>query len=360
MFQGNLHVNTANAGGIMFQIELLKWFDLQKRSMPWRNTYRPYHIWLSEVMLQQTQVATVIPYFERFIEKYPSLEALANGNEAEVLKLWEGLGYYSRARRLIPCAQQVISEHGGQFPKDYKKLLSLPGIGPYTAGAILSIAYNIKQPAVDGNVKRVFSRLYNLSDPVNEPKAHGVFEMLVKEVLPEDVRNFNQALMELGALICKPSSPLCHACPIERYCQAKELGTQQQLPVYKKKAEKKLRHWCVVLIEHQGSLLVEFRSEETLLGQMWGLPALEVSKDGYKVKAIQSYLTSYGVEASDLLYLGEVKHVFTHQVWKMGVFYEQVKKKQSLKKGEWHLIEELDRLTIATAFRKVLKKLEER
>lgn len=227
----------------MFQQALLTWFEANKRDMPWRRTYAPYHIWLSEIMLQQTQVATVIPYFERYIKKYPTIEDLAEGDETEVLKLWEGLGYYSRARRLIPCAQQVMRDHNGKFPKDYKTLIKLPGIGPYTAGAILSIAYNLKFPAVDGNVKRVFSRMYEIDEPVNDPKQHKVFETLVQEVIPDDARNFNQAIMELGALICKPSSPNCGACPVTDNCLAYKNGHQQVLPLYKKKPDKKIRRF---------------------------------------------------------------------------------------------------------------------
>jgi len=344
----------------MFQNELLKWFEESQRVMPWRETYNPYHIWLSEIMLQQTQVATVIPYFERYIERYPTIEELSEADETEVLKLWEGLGYYSRARRLIPCAKEVVDNYDGKLPKDYKELIALPGIGPYTAGAILSIAYNLPYPAVDGNVKRVFSRVYNVQVPVNDPKYHKTFETLVRDVMPKNARNFNQGLMELGALICKPSSPECDACPISDYCEAKKLSTQTLLPIYKKKPDKRVRHWCMGLIEYNNQLLVEFRDKETLLGQMWGVPSLEVSSESYSVEALSEYLATYGIEEGTLEYLGEVKHVFTHQIWKMGVFYGRVSSNRALTKGAWQVIDALDEITIGTGYRKVIKKLKER
>jgi len=341
----------------MFQDALLKWFEENKRDMPWRRTYDPYHIWLSEIMLQQTQVATVIPYFERYIDRYPTIEDLAGADETEVLKLWEGLGYYSRARRLIPCAQQVVEDYGGKLPMDKKDLLDLPGIGPYTAGAILSIAYNQPFPAVDGNVKRVFSRVYDVEAPVNDPKQHKVYEELVMAVMPEDARNFNQGLMELGALICKPASPTCDICPISGHCKAYALGKQQLLPNYKKKPDKQIRKWCVGLITHDDDLLMEFRDKETLLGQMWGLPSVELDGEGYNVDRLKDYLKDYGLELDDVDYVGHVKHVFTHQVWEMGIFRGKVTQDIPLNKGEWKSEKELEEITIGTGYRKVLKLL---
>ncbi len=343
----------------MFQKKLLKWFKENKRDMPWRETYDPYHIWLSEIMLQQTQVVTVIPYFKRYIERYPTIYDLANADESEVLKLWEGLGYYSRARRLISCAQEVVHKYDGQMPKDYKTLLSLPGIGPYTAGAILSIAYNEAYPAVDGNVKRVFSRYYNIQLPINDSKQHKVFEKLVQEVLPNDARNFNQGLMELGALICKPTSPLCERCPISENCEAYNHNLQQLLPLYKKKADKQKRVWSVALIQYADSLLMEFRDQETLLGHMWGVPSLEMMSSAYAESELYEYLKTYGIETVQLEYVGQVKHVFTHQIWDMGVFYGRVTSSNKLKKGDWQSINELDTITIGTGYRKVLKLLKE-
>lgn len=343
----------------MFQKELLKWFKKNKRDMPWRESYDPYHVWLSEIMLQQTQVVTVIPYFKRYIEKYPSIEDLANANETEVLKLWEGLGYYSRARRLISCAQEVVSQYDGKMPMDYKALIKLPGIGPYTAGAILSIAYNQQYPAVDGNVKRVFSRYFNVQVPINEPKQHKIFEKLVMDVLPKDARNFNQGLMELGALICKPASPLCEACPIKKHCEAYNNDLQQLLPLYKKRPDKQRKIWSVALIQYEDQLLMEFRDQETLLGQMWGLPSLEIESEKHSEDALKDYLTTYGLDCEKLEYVGQVKHVFTHQIWEMGVFYGRVLSSAPLKKGTWQLINELDAITIGTGYRKVLKLLKE-
>lgn len=343
----------------MFQEDLLKWFKENKREMPWRESYDPYHVWLSEIMLQQTQVVTVIPYFKRYIEKYPTLEALANASETEVLKLWEGLGYYSRARRLISCAQEVMEEHNGQMPMDYNALLKLPGIGPYTAGAILSIAYNKPYPAVDGNVKRVFSRYYNVQVPINDPKQHKVFDKLVSDVLPADARNFNQGLMELGALICKPASPLCEQCPIYKNCEAYNNNLQQLLPLYNKKPDKQKKIWSVALIQNEDTLLLEFRDQETLLGQMWGVPSLEIDSANHSEEVLKNHMKTYGVDCDTLEYIGQVKHVFTHQIWEMGIFYGRVSSPQTLEKGEWQPIKELEKLTIGTGYRKVLKLLKE-
>ena len=197
------------------QTKLLDWYHINHRKLPWRDQFDPYKIWLSEIMLQQTQVTTVIDYFNRFVKTYPTVQDLALADEDSVLKLWEGLGYYSRARRLIPCAKMVVELFDGEFPKDYKKIIKLPGVGSYTAGAVLSIAYNIKLPAVDGNVMRVYSRLFNMDADISDAKSKKIFEEKVFDTLPEDRRHYNQALMELGATICTPKSPKCMACPIQ-------------------------------------------------------------------------------------------------------------------------------------------------
>jgi len=198
----------------VFRRALLDWFADNARDLPWRRTLDPYHVWLSEIMLQQTQVDRAVGYFERFLERFPDIASLDAAGEDEVLKLWEGLGYYSRARNLRKAARLVMERHGGAFPRAIQDIRALPGVGPYTAGAIASVAYNEPLPAVDANVLRVFARLLDLDEPVDLPAVKRCIEAAVVELLdPLDARGFNQALMELGALVCAPRSPRCPACP---------------------------------------------------------------------------------------------------------------------------------------------------
>jgi A/G-specific adenine glycosylase len=299
-----------------FQNKLLAWYDSNARVLPWRENSDPYRIWLSEVMLQQTQVATVIAYFNRFISRFPSVEALGAADEETVLKLWEGLGYYSRARRLIPCAQMVVETYGGVFPKSYKEIIKLPGVGSYTAGAILSIAYNMKVPAVDGNVMRVYARLFNLDWDISLAKIKKEFEDLVMETLPEDRRHFNQGLMELGALICTPKSPKCDQCPIVENCLAYKAGSSSNLPIKSKKIKKKHMKKLVLAVACGGEILLVRRPSEGLLAGLWGLPTLDYQEP---VKDSISYWLE---DHLDLVYVDheivkEAKHIFTHLIWDM-------------------------------------------
>lgn len=213
--------------------ELIRWFVESQRALPWRASYDPYHVWISEIMLQQTQVETVVPYFERWIAKFPNVRKLAKADESSVLGLWAGLGYYSRARNLMSAAKSVAENHGGKIPSDYEALRSLPGIGQYTAGAILSIAFNRPFPVVDGNVRRVLSRIYGWED--DSPKRlWGAAEQLVKQAEP---RFINQAIMELGATVCSFKAPRCLVCPVQNFCVAYKTGMQSVIPPVKKRPE---------------------------------------------------------------------------------------------------------------------------
>lgn len=219
-----------------FQRDLVDWYKMNQRDLPWRADQDPYKVWVSEIMLQQTRVDTVIPYFNRFLGLFPTLEALAEADEEKVLKAWEGLGYYSRVRNLQTAVKEVAEQYGGRVPDTPEDISKLKGVGPYTAGAILSIAYGVPEPAVDGNVMRVLSRILLIEEDIGKAKSRTLFEKAVRELISkEDPSSFNQALMELGALICTPKSPACLICPVHEHCRAFEQGRQRELPVKEKK-----------------------------------------------------------------------------------------------------------------------------
>lgn len=224
---------------------LLKWYNKVKRDLPWRHTKDPYHIWLSEIMLQQTRVETVKVYYARFLKMFPTVSDLANAPQEQVLKAWEGLGYYSRARNLQKAAQVIMEEHHGCFPDTYEAILALPGIGPYTAGAISSIAFGIPVPAIDGNVYRVSSRFFGVREDVGSPAVQKEIRHLVQESIPtENPGDYNQALMELGATICSPGMPACDLCPWNEHCDACMEGDAEVLPVHEKKTPGKTNRGC--------------------------------------------------------------------------------------------------------------------
>jgi len=254
--------------------DLSSWYARAKRDLPWRKNSTPYRVWVSEIMLQQTTVAAVTPKYEAFLRRFPTLASLAASGEDEVLKHWAGLGYYSRARNLRRAALSVVADHGGEFPSGFDDVLALPGIGRYTAGAVLSIAFRKPFPLVDGNVIRVFSRLFGLKgrakDPAFAAKMWPIAERLVPKANPGD---WNQALMELGATICTPDSPSCGACPVAKHCVAFEKGLQDKLPVPEIARKPVPVKWTCLWIEKDGKVLLWRRSEkERLLKNLWGLP----------------------------------------------------------------------------------------
>ncbi|WP_219835664.1 A/G-specific adenine glycosylase [Paenibacillus sp. R14(2021)] len=260
-----------------FSTELLLWYKANKRDLPWRMNRDPYRVWVSEIMLQQTRVDTVIPYYERFMAQFPTAAALAEAPEPEVLKCWEGLGYYSRARNLQAGAREVLSLHGGTVPDDKAAVAALRGVGPYTTGAIMSIAFNRPEPAVDGNVMRVLSRYFCLEEDIAKPATRVNIEKLAASLIPEgEAGDFNQALMELGALVCTPKSPGCLTCPVMMHCEGRMAGKAQVLPIKTKAKPPRPETRIAALItgsgSHAGKLLVRQRPESGLLAQMWELP----------------------------------------------------------------------------------------
>lgn len=296
-----------------FTPDLLAWYDHLAVELPWRGAADPYHVWLSEIMLQQTQVETVKPYFARFLAAFPTVEALAAAPLDDVLKLWEGLGYYSRARNLHRAAQQVVELSG--FPRTVEGLLELPGVGRYTAGAIASIAFGVRAPALDGNLIRVFARLLDLPDDVTQPATQAKLWRVAENWLPADrAGDYNEALMDLGRLICKPRSPLCAACPIRAYCSAYANGTQDERPV--KKAKAATPHYDVaagIISNGRGEILIAQRPLDGLLGGLWEFPggkqeAGESLPDCLKRELREELAIE--VEVGDLF--TKVKHGFTH------------------------------------------------
>lgn len=246
---------------------LLRWYDRNRRNLPWRRTRDPYAIWVSETMLQQTQVATVLPYYHSFMEAFPSVEALDRAPLDAVRSVWSGLGYYRRAANLKQAARVLASRHGGRLPGDYQTLLRLPGVGRYTAGAIMSIAFQRPYPAVDGNVRRVYARLFGRTDT---KAVDGTAERMVSRSRPGD---FNQALMELGATVCLPAAPLCERCPLAHWCQARASGSFE-LP-RRRRGETKAVEWPLVIIESKSRILLHRRPDDGLLAGLWELPAPE-------------------------------------------------------------------------------------
>lgn len=304
-----------------FQNDLLSWYEKNKRKLPWRETTDPYHIWVSEIMLQQTRVDTVIPYFNRFIAKYPTVYSLAEAPEEEVLKMWEGLGYYSRARNLHSAVREVVDKYEGKVPDEKAELSTLKGVGPYTQGAILSIAYNQPEPAVDGNVMRVFSRLLLINDDIARARTRNAFEKIVSEVISKvDPSSFNQAIMDLGATICTPKSPTCLFCPVQEYCRAFEAGAQEQLPVKSKgKKQKSLQYIVPLVVNPDGKYLIEKRPEEGLLANMYQFPM--IPNEATDIKELQVlFAEEYGIELQFGEKQGELKHVFSHLIWNLDIY----------------------------------------
>ncbi len=298
-----------------FAVDLLAWYDHAAVEMPWRGATDPYHIWLSEIMLQQTQIETVKPYFARFLTTYPDVTALAAARLDDVLKLWEGLGYYSRARNLHRTAQKIAHEFGGEFPQDVDTLQSLPGIGRYTAGAISSIAFGKPTPVVDGNVIRVLSRIGDIADDVTLPETQAQIWTLAEACLPQArVGEYNQALMDLGRLICRSRAPQCDACPVRRHCQAYAHGTTQERPIKAPKVA--TPHYDVtagIIWNAHGELLIAQRPLDGLLGGLWEFPGGKQERGETLPDCLRRELREeldIEVEIGDLF--ARVRHAFTH------------------------------------------------
>jgi A/G-specific adenine glycosylase len=317
-----------------FSKPLLDWYTLNAREMPWRGISDPYAIWISEIMLQQTQVATVRPYYERWMARFPDVRALASAEQREVLTYWEGLGYYSRARNLHKAAQTVVADFGGQLPGSVEALRQLSGIGPYTAGAIASLAFGLDEPVVDGNVARLLSRLFDIELGIDSSAGQKRLWSLAREHLPPgEAADYNQGLMEFGSRVCRPRNPDCHRCPLQRHCLAFAAGHQLDRPVKKAKA-KTPHYWVTAAIIRAGDqYLIAQRRLDGLLGGMWEFP-------GGKLEAGESLETCLAREIREELGaeitvgkpVGVYKHVYSHFKVTLHAFYCYLGKDQHLQK----------------------------
>jgi len=296
--------------------KITSWYKKNTRELPWRNTADPYHIWISEVILQQTRIDQGTAYYHRFLEAFPTVHHLAKASEEEVLKQWQGLGYYSRARNLHKAARQVVSDFNGKIPDTYKALIKLQGVGPYTAGAVLSIAFNQPAVAIDGNVYRVLSRLFEEPTPINSPAAYKLFSKLVESFMPTDEASaFNQGLIELGALICKPK-PICQSCPLQANCSAYANHTQLEFPVKQKKKPIKHRYFYFLDIRFKETTFVERRTAGDIWQGLYQFPLIETT---HKIKTAtlmqmnewQELLPEQSVSAVSVS--KEFVHQLTHQ-----------------------------------------------
>ncbi len=295
---------------------LLKWYDTNKRVLPWRKDPTPYRVWISEIMLQQTRVEAVKPYFRRFMDAFPDIETLAEADEEHLLKLWEGLGYYNRARNLQKAAIQIMKEHGGKMPDSRKGLLGLCGIGSYTAGAIASIAFGRREPAVDGNVLRVIARFRQDSRLVDDPKVKEAVEQDLREIMPAArPGDFNQALMEIGACVCVPNgAPLCGSCPLAEVCMVHGTGTELDYPKKQKKAPRKIEERTILMVLDNDRMAIRRRREKGLLAGMYEFPSI----DGFcTAEEVAGYLRGKGLCILRVRPLEDAKHVFTHREWHM-------------------------------------------
>ena len=311
---------TQHLDKIQVQSDLITWYARVKRDMPWRRMPNPYYTLVSETMLQQTQVAMVIPYFERFVALFPDPQALAVASEEALLKAWEGLGYYRRARNLQTAAQMIVDR--GNFPDTHAEILTLKGVGPYTAGAIASIAFGIPAPAVDGNVFRVISRLCAIYDDIMKSSNRKVFEQVVSTLIcHQDPSSFNQGLMELGATVCKPKSPNCSACPFVTYCKVYNGGLVSELPVKTKPVKQTHVQLAVGVVQNQqGQVLISKRASTGLLADFYELVQVECPTREQALATLTEHLGSSGYSISESVYIGQFKHVFTHRVWHMHAY----------------------------------------
>ena len=361
---------------LSFRQKLLSWYDENKRDLPWRRSKNPYHIWVSEIMLQQTRVDTVIPYYERFLDWFPTVESLADAPEERLLKAWEGLGYYSRVRNMQKAAQQIMNEFEGKFPSTYEGISSLKGIGPYTAGAISSIAFNLPQPAVDGNVMRVLARLFEVNHDIGNPSNRKIFQAMMEVLIdPDRPGDFNQALMDLGSDIEAPVNLRPEESPVKEFSAAYQHGTMDRYPI---KAPKKkpipIYLKALVVQNNQGQFLLEKNESEKLLAGFWHFPLIEVDEFSDQTQNLdlfsqvaepilelgpspqESFEQDYDLEVDwqDLRF-EEVKHIFSHRKWHIQIIAGRVTETQEYADREvlWLSPEEFSNYPLAKPQQKI-------
>ena len=377
---------------------LLSWFSARARDLPWRRINDPYAIWVSEIMLQQTQVKTVIPYWERWMRELPTIRAAAQASPARLHKLWEGLGYYTRVRNLQRAAKQIVARHGGEFPENFDAILALPGIGRYTAGAIASIAFNQPRPILDGNVTRVLTRIFGIHDNPRDRKTNARLWQLAEELVThakgaksakEKSNNplcpsrplreadtcspLNQSLMELGALICAPRSPNCAACPVQKLCVARKKNLQEQIPRRGKRAKTTGRRFRAFLVERDGTFLVRQRPAGVVNAHLWEFPNAEVeagngrARHSVRAATLAIERGTHGTDApcqlTDFRHISAkplctIKHSITRYRITLEAWRAQLAKRSGRIPGRWLTLKHLHRLAFTSAHKKILARLE--
>lgn len=347
-----------------FSSKLLNWYHKNKRTLPWRGHCDPYAVWVSEIMLQQTRVETVIPYFNKWMKLFPSVHALAEASEREVLNAWEGLGYYSRARNFRKAAGIVVEAYKGKLPSDVDELQKLPGIGRYTAGALASILFGMDEPALDGNLKRVYARLFDVKKPVNSTEGEKLLWKIARENLPKGkAADFNQALMDLGAMICLPKNPRCEVCPLARDCKAKARGTQHLRPVKTaKKAVPRYIHAAAVIvaqIANLGNVLLAKRPSRGLLAGMWEFPNARVEgnpRAGLASALRAAYSLKVRVKRGvDPIVI--VEHAYSHFKVTVAAFRCELIELPKYGNLKWVSVKELDDYPMGKVDRAIARKL---
>ena len=340
------------------QSRLLGWYRRHRRPLPWRETKDPYRVWVSELMLQQTQVKTVLPYFDRFIARFPNVERLARASEQEVLASWSGLGYYRRAKSLHRAARLLMVEKGGVFPRDVEGWRALPGVGRYTAGAIVSIAFGKRVPILDGNVARVLSRLFSVSGDPGSGAANRRLWTLAEDILPRrSISDFNQALMELGALVCTPKKPKCLVCPIVSDCVARSLGIEEQLPELPARKASVPVTMTATLIEEEGRVLLYRRRGIDLMRDLWELPTGDVP-DGEEPRAVmvREVREKYGLDVEPRRELEKIRHsIMNRRITLHAYTAELLEPTRQTDRCQWVAREELESFPVSSMVHKVLK-----
>lgn len=331
-----------------FQENLIDWYEKNCRDLPWRHTKDPYAIWVSEIMLQQTQVDTVKPYYLRFLDTLPDIASLANADEDTAFKLWEGLGYYRRVRHMQEAAKQIMEQYNSMFPVEYEEIIKLKGIGNYTASAISSIAFGQEKGVIDGNTLRILSRIYNRQDNVALEKTKKVYQKLMDElIMGTDPSKFNQGMMDLGATICTPRKPKCDECPVNSLCQARASDTENILPVNIKNTSKRDIYYITAILRKDDQYFV-IKNDEGLLQNLYGFVQYEVESP---ISFEEAFYDEYGHNIRLYDYCKEIKHVFSHRIWHMNVYLGEIT--DSVSKEHLYSEEELELLPMSTAHRKV-------
>lgn len=340
---------------VTFQRKLLSWYFANRRDLPWRAAgATPYHILVSEAMCQQTQVATVVPYFMRFIARFPTVHDLAEADEQEVLRLWQGLGYYSRARHLWGASRMIVDRFGGMVPRTVEQLLELPGVGRYTAGAVASIAYDLRAPILDGNVMRVLCRVERIETDPRDRATQSQLWQRAEQIIPKrQAGDFNSALMELGATICTPRTPDCRLCPVRAHCQAQADGVEAEIPPVRPANPTPLHRRRVFVIEHKDRFLMQQRPARGRWAGMWQFVTVASADE----RSADSHLSHIGVRVRDLRRLGEVKHALTHRRYTFEVYHGRARSSRITdRNGDspvWMTMDQIDRVPVPRPHTKI-------